>query len=99
MRACGAYNTYLAAGLFNGLNLVAVGLLLGRSVYLSHSLITLVSWAAMTFPLIFLVHRVVDRIVFPTFCFEAAIECLDRKVPNVFHPRRSSTQVSPSLPP
>jgi len=83
-----------AAGLFNGLNLVAVGLLLGRSSYLSHSLITLLVWATITFPLIFVIHRVVDRIVFPSVHFEAAIECLDRKVPNIFHPRRTSTQVT-----
>ena len=43
-----------AAGLNNSLNLVAVGMLLARSIYLSRSMIMLVCWALVTFPIIFL---------------------------------------------
>ena len=81
-----------AAGLNNGLNLVAVGMLLGRSAYLSHSLIMLVCWALVTYPLIFLFRYVTDRIVLPSISLEATIECLDRLRPDVFHPRRPSSQ-------
>jgi uncharacterized membrane protein YjfL (UPF0719 family) len=66
-----------AAGLFNGLNLVAVGLLLARCVYLSHSLISLVCWSAVTFSLLFASEKLINRVVFPEFGFEAALRSLD----------------------
>ena len=46
--ACACCVCALGAGLFNGLNLVAVGLVLARCVNLSHSLVALVAWAAIT---------------------------------------------------
>lgn len=81
-----------SAGLNNGLNLVAVGMLLGRSTYLSHSLIMLVTWALVSFPLIFLARYVTDHIVLPSIHLEATIECLDRMRPDVFAPRRPCKQ-------
>ena len=54
-----------ACGLNNGLNLIAVGMLLGRSTYVSHSLVMLVCWALVTFPLIFffrLITRPTDQL-------------------------------------
>ena len=81
-----------AAGLNNGLNLVAVGMLLGRSIYLSHSLITLICWAILTYPIIFLFRKVADVIVLPNIHLEATIECLDRLRPDVFAPKRPCKQ-------
>jgi uncharacterized membrane protein YjfL (UPF0719 family) len=66
-----------AAGLFNGLNLVAVGLLLARCVYLSHSLVSLVCWSVVTFLLLFASEKLINRVVFPEFGFEAALRSLD----------------------
>eukprot|EP00277_Geminigera_cryophila_P040081 CAMPEP_0173112566 /NCGR_PEP_ID=MMETSP1102-20130122/46147_1 /TAXON_ID=49646 /ORGANISM="Geminigera sp., Strain Caron Lab Isolate" /LENGTH=701 /DNA_ID=CAMNT_0014013767 /DNA_START=108 /DNA_END=2213 /DNA_ORIENTATION=- len=81
-----------AAGLNNGLNLVAVGMLLARATYLSHSLVMLVCWAVVTYPLIFIFRIVTDKIVLPHISFEATIECLDRLRPDVDAPRRPCRQ-------
>jgi len=81
-----------SAGLNNGLNLIAVGMLLGRSTYLSHSLVMLLCWALVTFPLIFLVRTMTDKIVLPNIHLEATIECLDRLRPDVFVPARPCKQ-------
>jgi uncharacterized membrane protein YjfL (UPF0719 family) len=81
-----------ACGLNNGLNLIAVGMLLGRSTYVSHSLVMLVCWALVTFPLIFFFRLITDLIVLPNINLEATIECLDRLRPDIWVPARPCKQ-------
>jgi len=81
-----------AVGLNNCLNLVAVGMLLARSIYLSHSMIMLVCWALVTFPIIFFYRFITDHIVLPNIHLEGSIECLDRLRPDIVVPARPSKQ-------